>query len=163
MIFFFSLYFYLFKGLTQYEQIRNEIFKQDLVIFLIDSYEKCNGLPKQILLECLSKLSSNEQIAQQLRQHQPFIQSLENLPDSTMDNIPSNTLRRSASFSSRRNSISVISMEATNYGIQKVANEILWKVAKGRNENILDKNKITEFYFFLMNRTSTSRKNRKTK
>jgi hypothetical protein len=124
---------YLFKGLAQYEQVRNEIFKQGLLTFLIDSYKKFHGLSKQVLLECLWKLAFYEPIAQQLREHSQFILLLESLPKPINDNIPSNALRRSNSFSSRRNSVSVVLMEATNYGIQKVADGLLWKVIKGIN------------------------------
>ena len=120
------------KGLSQYEQVCAEILKQDLVTFFIDFQTKLHGLPKQILLECLWQLSFNPKIAQQLREHPPFISSLENLPKATEDFVPSNTLRRSSSFGSRRNSLSTVSADVTNYGIQKVADGILWKVVKGK-------------------------------
>ncbi len=127
--------FYSFEGLAQYEQIRNEIFKQNILPFLIDSYPKLYGLSRQILLECLWKLSFNKQITQQLREHPNFILSLEDIPKPVTDNNPQNTLRRSTSFSSRRNSMSVILTEATNYEIQKVVDGLLWKVVKGRIQN----------------------------
>jgi hypothetical protein len=53
---------------------------------------------------------------------------------STNENIPSNVLRRSTSFSSLRNNAGTIFMEADNYGMQKAANGLLWKVMKGRIE-----------------------------
>lgn len=125
------------KGLTQHERICEEILKQNLATFFIDYQAKLHGLPKQVLLECLWQLSFHEQIAQQLRDHSQFIYSLENLPKPVEDYIPSNRLRRSSSFGSRRNSVSVVSMDMTNHGIQKVVDGILWKLVRGRMEKLL--------------------------
>jgi len=120
------------KGLSQYEQIQEEIFKQNMTLFLIESYKKLDGLSRQVLLECLWKLSFNEQLAQQIREQNEFIQLLTNLPKPAQDVAPQNALRRSTSYSSRRNSMSASFVEATNHEIQKVAEGILWKVIKGR-------------------------------
>ena len=106
--------------------------------FFIDYQTKLHGLPKQILLECLWQLSFNPKVAGQLREHAQFISSLENLPKAAEDFVPSNTLRRSSSFGSRRNSLSTISADVANYGIQKVADGILWKVIKGRINILFD-------------------------
>jgi hypothetical protein len=98
--------------LIQYEQIRNEILKQGVLVFLIDCYEKLHGLSKQLILECLWTLSFNEQIAQHLREYQQFIFSLKDETAGLLN-------------SDRRNG------EATNYGIQKMIDEIFWNVVKG--------------------------------
>lgn len=144
--------FFSHKGLSQYEQIQEEIFKQEIVLFLIESSNKLNGLPRQVLLECLWKFSFNEKLARQLREQNDFLQSLTNLPKPVQDFAPQNALRRSNSYSSRRNSMSVAFMEATNYEIQKVADGILWKVIKGRNLN----DRLYDFEIFLLTRTTTT-------
>jgi len=131
---------------VQYEQIRNEILKQGILIFLIDCYKKLHGLSRQILLECLWKLSFNEGIAQQLREHSQFIHSLENIPKLVNDNIPQNTIRRSNSYGASRNSTSIVLTEATNYAIQKAADGLLWKIVKGIIKKLEN---FKTFYFFI--------------
>jgi len=125
------VFLFQFKGLAQYEQIKNEIFKKGIVSLLISFYEKLHGLSKQVLLECLWTLSFNEDIAQQIRQYPQFILSLQNIPKSNDDNIQQNTMRRSHSYSNLRKNNIVLSNQATNNGIKNMADGLLWKIVQG--------------------------------
>jgi hypothetical protein len=118
--------------LVQHEQIRNEILQRKTLAVLIEYYQKLKGLSKQLLLECLWTLSFNEQIAEQLREHPQFILSLENIPKSDGDITQQNVIRRTNSYSSRRNSTATVIDEVANNGIRKVADGILWKLVKGK-------------------------------
>lgn len=126
------------KGLAQYEQVKNEILNTGILTYLIDCYKKLHGLSRQMLLECIWKLSFNDNIAKELRENIQFINSLENIPKLNGENIPvSNNLRRSNSYiAGRNNNMSTALAEAANYGIQKVADGLLWKIVKGIILNI---------------------------
>lgn len=121
------------KGLAQHEQIKNEILNEGILVFLIDCYKKLHGLSRQMLLECLWKLSFNDRIARQLREQTQFIQLLESIPKIDGDNLPTNNnIRRSNSYiAGRNNNMSSALAESANYGIQKVADGLLWKIVKG--------------------------------
>jgi hypothetical protein len=116
------------KGLVQHEHIKNETLKQNILPFLIKSYEKLNGLSKQFLLECLWTLSFNEQVAQQIRQDSQFILSLQNVPKPDVSHPPQNALRRS---NSRRNNALYTLNESAIDEMHKVADGLLWKLVKG--------------------------------
>ncbi|CAF1992875.1 unnamed protein product [Rotaria magnacalcarata] len=120
------------KGLAQYQQIKNQILKKGLISTLVAYYEKSDGLPKQLLLECIWTLSFNEQIAQQLCTNSKFIASLENITKLTNDGTQQDTIRHSNSYCSRQNGTVVASSEGTHNGIQKVTDGLLWKLV---NEN----------------------------
>jgi len=116
------------KGLVQHDHIKNETLKQNTLPFLIQSYQKLNGLSKQSLLECLWTLSFNEQVAQQIRQDSQFILSLQNIPKPAVSDPPQNALRRS---NSRLNNALYTLNEFPNDEMHKVADGLLWKLVKG--------------------------------
>ncbi|CAF0834713.1 unnamed protein product [Adineta steineri] len=116
------------KGLSQTEQVREEILKQELVPIICDCYDKLYGLSKEVLLEFIWTLSFNEQINQQLSESPQFIQSLRSIPKPNDDHAQQSTMRRSHSYNSLRNSSFTVSNTATNHGIRRMADGVLWKV-----------------------------------
>jgi len=136
------------KGLSQYEQIRNEILDQGILTFLIDCSKKLHGLSRQLLLECLWKLSFNDRIAQHLRENSQFINSLEDIPKADIGNIPQNPFRRSNSFITGQRSASTVLTEATNRAIQRVADGLLWKIVKGIIKKRRKFSKFVIYYYF---------------
>ncbi|UJR27361.1 hypothetical protein I4U23_008653 [Adineta vaga] len=118
------------KGLAYHDQIKTEILNQGLIPILYDYYEKLHGLSKEVILECIWTLSFNDQIAQHLREHSQFIHSMQSIPRIIDPNAQQNTIRRSHSYSSLRNSGFTVSNEATSNGIRKIADGILWKLSK---------------------------------
>lgn len=119
-------------GLAQHDQIKQEIINQGLIPVFYEYYEKLFGLSREVMLEFIWTLSFNEQIAQLLREHPHFIPSLQSIPRISDPNFQQNTIRRSHSYSSLRNSGFTVSNEATSNGIRKMADGILWKLVKGK-------------------------------
>lgn len=90
---------------------------------LIESYEGLQGLPKQLLLDCLWTLAFNENIAKELRRHPQLIASLQQ--------ISSATAKSKQSDGSHQNLASITLGSGSARGLKRVADGLLWKLVKG--------------------------------
>ncbi|CAF0910631.1 unnamed protein product [Rotaria sordida] len=128
----------ILKSLIQYEQVKNEILKQNALRFLIQCSQKFTGLTKEFFLECLWKLSSNEQVVQEMSQNSKFILSLKDIPKPIIsDTQENNSLLHSHSFNRRRRNNTVISSD-------DIANNEIYKMANRLLQNLVNESKFQE-------------------
>ena len=119
-------------GLVQHEQIKDEISKQAALPLLMQMTSECQGLAKQLLLECLWTLSFHEPFAQVIRENASLLAALKSIPRPPPPQTQSHAIRRSASFSTRRNTAPNTLNDAINDGSYQMANGLMWQLNKGR-------------------------------
>lgn len=113
------------------EHSKNEIAKQNELPFLMECSIKMKGLAKRFFLECLWTLSFDEKLAEKMRQNTEFIRSLKDIPVPYPADKQENTVRRSYSFSSGRNSAMPLSEDVANNEIYSMTDGLLWNLVKG--------------------------------
>ncbi|CAF1444150.1 unnamed protein product [Adineta steineri] len=75
----------ILKGLTQHDQIKEEILKQDTFSFLLECTKKFTGNVLTLLLETLWSLSFSQKGALELREHPEFLEEIQAISKNTKD------------------------------------------------------------------------------